>query len=340
MDIVASDIAANLIFLIHVGVVVFVVTGAFMSDPLILVLHIIVCLGIIAHWVLGNSACFLTILECYLRGVKPDDSFVHRIVSPIYHIRDDQVRPVARTITVQTHNVKNRMARRLNDPFWLYQPSILWDHKEEFLPLKQHNLEEKLNAITRLIIYAAVILSAANRNLGYASAGVMVVLLVVAVYKVVKDEEDTEQAKKAKATHVISDSDRITANPVKSLVLNESDKIENCTLPTEQNPLMTWRPFDDMNQPAPCSGPIVDTRVHDIVYNYPNWNDLYDKNGRAFVTPASATHITDREKFAQWLFGDMVSCKEDTVNCSQLLYEDLKQSKRMWPEKKSGYRAK
>lgn len=40
------------------------------------------------HWITNNDTCALTVAECTLRGVKPDKSFFHRLVSPIYNLNN------------------------------------------------------------------------------------------------------------------------------------------------------------------------------------------------------------------------------------------------------------
>ena len=55
------------------------------------IMYITVSINLILHWKLNNDACFLTFMECYLRGVESNQSFIGRIISPIYNITDTQI---------------------------------------------------------------------------------------------------------------------------------------------------------------------------------------------------------------------------------------------------------
>ncbi|KAI9193450.1 uncharacterized protein BJ171DRAFT_587154 [Polychytrium aggregatum] len=46
------------------------------------------------------------------------------------------------------------MAKRLHDPFWIFDPAILLTRADEFVPRAEFNLEEKRNSITRFVAYA------------------------------------------------------------------------------------------------------------------------------------------------------------------------------------------
>lgn len=95
--------AANIIFIIHILVVMFFVITPFLPietyGPL-LVLHAISTIFIWFHWYLGDDTCALTVMEAQLRGMtfeeaKSGKSFFHNIVSPIYKIEDDDLREIS-----------------------------------------------------------------------------------------------------------------------------------------------------------------------------------------------------------------------------------------------------
>lgn len=94
---------ANVIFAIHIAVVLFFVITPFLPvetyGPL-LVLHAISTVFIWFHWWLEDDTCALTVMEAQLRGMtfeeaKSGKSFFHNVVSPIYKIEDDDVREVS-----------------------------------------------------------------------------------------------------------------------------------------------------------------------------------------------------------------------------------------------------
>lgn len=98
-----SEFSANIIFVIHVLVVLFFVVTPFLDvdkyGPL-LILHALSTIFIWFHWWLNDDTCALTVIEGQMRGLtweecKSGKSFFHKIVSPIYKIEDEQVREIS-----------------------------------------------------------------------------------------------------------------------------------------------------------------------------------------------------------------------------------------------------
>ena len=98
-----SELSANIIFVIHILVVLFFVVTPFLDvekyGPL-LVLHALSTIFIWFHWVVNDDTCALTVIESQMRGLsweeaKSGKSFFHNLVSPIYKIEDDQVREIS-----------------------------------------------------------------------------------------------------------------------------------------------------------------------------------------------------------------------------------------------------
>lgn len=81
---------ANLIWIFHLGVVIFVLFGPFIDNPLYLLLHITLCVSLLTHWYSNNNICSLSILEAKLRGVNYTQSFTHSLISPIYDVSKTQ----------------------------------------------------------------------------------------------------------------------------------------------------------------------------------------------------------------------------------------------------------
>ena len=77
---------ADAIFLGHMCFVAFIVVVPFLkiSSWLLLTLHFVAVLNLVVHWYLNSDVCALTVLESSVRGIPMDQSFMHRIVSPIY----------------------------------------------------------------------------------------------------------------------------------------------------------------------------------------------------------------------------------------------------------------
>lgn len=81
-----NETLANVIFIFHCVVILFVLFAPFTYNPALLILHIAFCLCLLIHWVNNSNACSLTLLESHLRGLNHTDTFSHKFISPIYDI--------------------------------------------------------------------------------------------------------------------------------------------------------------------------------------------------------------------------------------------------------------
>lgn len=93
--------AANLVWLLHALIVVAALVVPFCNDDYMLALYVFMMPFLWAHWLLNDDTCALTALECHLRGLKSDgESFIYKVVSPVYKIRNAHVKSVARWASV------------------------------------------------------------------------------------------------------------------------------------------------------------------------------------------------------------------------------------------------
>ena len=86
-------IVATIIEIIHVFVVLFVVMIPLGQRRLWLmdVMHLTVVISLLLHWGFNNDTCALTQIESWFRDIPVTESFVHRIVSPVYLLPDASV---------------------------------------------------------------------------------------------------------------------------------------------------------------------------------------------------------------------------------------------------------
>lgn len=83
------NFVADLIYILHLTFVVYVLFGWISNDINSLVLYIVTLLSLKVHWYANDDTCSLTLLEQSIRGVSKQDSFINRIVSPVYKISDE-----------------------------------------------------------------------------------------------------------------------------------------------------------------------------------------------------------------------------------------------------------
>lgn len=90
-----SPLLANVCWVLHLLFLLWVVVTPFTNNEPMLVLHLMVMPFLWFHWWLNDDTCALTLMEQHLRGVQQEDSFFHSLVSPVYKIRDSDMRTVS-----------------------------------------------------------------------------------------------------------------------------------------------------------------------------------------------------------------------------------------------------
>lgn len=79
-------ILANLIFIFHLAIILFVIIAPFSGMPSILILHIVFGLSLLLHWKLNSDVCSLSVFESGLRGVNYKETFTHKFIAPVYNV--------------------------------------------------------------------------------------------------------------------------------------------------------------------------------------------------------------------------------------------------------------
>ena len=100
---------------IHFLVIAFFVTGPYLSldanlrvnhpwlqrlgfeegvSPIDL-LYVASGVGLILHWLMNSDICVLTQIEALFRGKKAEESFLKRLIRPIYIITDDKLKKLS-----------------------------------------------------------------------------------------------------------------------------------------------------------------------------------------------------------------------------------------------------
>ena len=205
------------------------------------------------------------------------------------------------------------------DSFWTDNPSILLDRNRlvEFVPTADMTQPEKLNALTRLLVYTGIVLLAYTRKLWPLYIPLLGCVFVAFLFKMSRQERgDLAQQKRDDATESLPDPTADIRPPF-------------CTPPTRENPFMNvlmneWG--DNPTRPAACKydGVESETRSHFNYNLYKDIDDLYEKNNgqRQFFTMPYTTIPNDQGSFARWLYKVPSTCKEDQSNCMR--YEDLR----------------
>lgn len=95
-----NELLANVIFVFHCVIILFVLFAPFTYNPALLILHITFCISLLIHWVNNSNACSLTLIESQLRGLDHTDTFSHKFISPIYDISATNWNTICYIITI------------------------------------------------------------------------------------------------------------------------------------------------------------------------------------------------------------------------------------------------
>jgi len=194
--------------------------------------------------------------------------------------------------------------------FWTQNISELV--KPVLIPTDYMSFDEKLNTLTRLIVFICLILALILRDARILLLMIILVLLIVVLY--------TYQT-----TFSIQTDNFLNKNDL--------DIVDNviCTKPTKNNPYMNPNllHINDDIPACPLSNQAVDERADELFDSgmYRNVDDIYDRttSKRQFYTVPASTIPNDQTTFANWLYNRGPSCKENNGDrCYTNMYRDIR----------------
>lgn len=190
----------------------------------------------------------------------------------------------------------------VSDQFWMNDYKILFDlsRVKEFVPTFDMSTAEKLNAISRFLIYAGLILTFMYAD--YLFMYVPIIGLALICYVFLNSEEPEGF---------------------------NTDDHGDCVKPTRDNPFMNVLMTDNTDRSPACN--IEDPKVKSDMKKlfehglYTNANDIWDRNNsqRQFYTNPSTTVPNDRDSFMKWCYNTPYVCKDGDQHAC-LKNEDLR----------------
>jgi len=205
-------------------------------------------------------------------------------------------------------------------PFWVNDIKVLFNqnHIMHLVPLETMSFEEKLNAMTRLVIIMTLLGYLITKKNKFIITGIITILAIIFLYKI-KTEPNSKKTINIKEGF---------SNPELYKLLKK-----NFTEPSQQNPLMNVLPTEiqdnpERNQAAPAYNKAVEKEINEktkefITNNFDDKtniderlfkdlgdNVMFDNSMRAWYSTANTTVPNDQKSFAEYCYGDMVSCKE------------------------------
>jgi hypothetical protein len=223
-----------------------------------------------------------------------------------------------------------KIIKRRAVPFWSENPNILFDHKYifEFFPIDTMSYEQKLNAITRVVLLLTILGFVFSKNLRIIIIGIITIGVIYLMHYYHGIEKDKVEINKiAKEGFENGPAyDYLTSKniPIRSDIFQEPDSSNPFS-----NVLMTDYDYNPNKKPAPPSfNENINKKIlHDakqfVSDANPDQPDIADKlfkdlgeqfvfeqSLRQFNSNPSTTIPNDQGAFAEFCYGSMISCKE------------------------------
>lgn len=218
----------------------------------------------------------------------------------------------------EQNNKEEHNKEKDNTKFWIYDPNVLLDKNKIFdlWPLESMSREEKLNAISKFVIYLTLIGIFLFRSIKLLFTGIITLVILIFSYFILNNRSK-------KLNEAFSNAN-----------LYQQFK-HNYTNPNTKNPVMNVLLPEIQNNPhrlpaAPSYNTDVEEQINNstkdiIKQNFDDqsideklFNDLGDKfqfeqSMRQFYSTANTRVPNNQKDFAQFCYGNMASCKDGDI---------------------------
>lgn len=214
--------------------------------------------------------------------------------------------------------------------FWLNNPTILFNSNNigQLWPEKSMTADSKLNAITRLVILLSILGYLITKNMRVLITGFATLIAIIVLHYTQKQTNDNKLVK-APAKEGFSNLSMTKLNRMDLTRPSKDNPIMNVLLPQIQ---------DNPNRPeaAPAFNPLIEKEINrcvedSVVDNFDDktgikdrlFKDLGDQfdldmSMRQWYATPSTTVPNNQKSFAEFCYGDMISCKEgNALACTQ-----------------------
>ena len=213
--------------------------------------------------------------------------------------------------------------------FWIQDPTVLLrkDQIAEFWPTESMSSNEKLNAVTRLVVILTIIGYSMTKNTNVLVTAFVTLGLVVLLYFINRSDKKVSFSREG-----------FTGKEDHAKSHGEHKKI-NFQTPDRENPMMNVMPSQINERPsrepaAPSFVPKVESEINKAVQENvvssltegtPDMEDAvdrrlfqdlgdqmqFDQSMRSFYTTPNTQVPNDQKAFAEFCYGDMPSCKDN-----------------------------
>ena len=224
----------------------------------------------------------------------------------------------------------------MSTQFWTNEPTILLNKEYIFdlWPTSNMNYEQKLNAITRLIIIITILGYILTSSMRILVAGIVTIVVIFVMYKMRKQKLTSEIMKEGfkitgnESSGLYGDKTKTITNPeTLQTALKSEFKLGNKKNPFSNVLLTDIMDDPDRNAAPPSFNTEVDVDItknikKSVQFMNPGikntnkqlygelWENFeLDQSNRAFFSTANTRVVNDQGAFSKFLYGDMPSAK-------------------------------
>tara|TARA_B100001094_G_scaffold324599_1_gene377446 strand:- start:903 stop:1520 length:618 start_codon:yes stop_codon:yes gene_type:complete len=194
----------------------------------------------------------------------------------------------------------------MNNIFWGDNIQVLFNIKylKEFIPTEKMSFTQRLNAISRFIIYYFTLLSIYNNNFKNILYCILLLIVIYYIYNINKNKYNTEP---------YNNFENQNSNDIE----NEDNK-SKYTSSTKNNPFMNVL-LNELSEGERKPANYCDKNIEDNFSNniYSDIEDIFNRKtaSRQFYTNPVTTSVNDQTNFAKFLY-NKPSCKNgDKEQC-------------------------
>lgn len=202
-----------------------------------------------------------------------------------------------------------------DDPVFLVKPTRLI----EFFPVADQSLSERVNALSRLVMYMGIGVAILEKRSFGLQMAVVVLGIICLLWKTASARDGL--VKTPNADDAVESFDVLPAT---------------CTEPSAGNPYMNYVVGDPASRGPACVGPGTEQMVKNY-FEEGLYSDVTDNvfmdpgNPRTFLTQPVTTMPNDRDKLAEWLYADGNLGSPDRPRTMPLPYSDERSNRQLVP---------
>jgi hypothetical protein len=226
-------------------------------------------------------------------------------------------------------------------PFWVNDPNVLLQQGSELFPTQNMSLEKRLNAISRTVIILTFLVFIYTQRARTLIMGGITLAAIVFFYSVETKGSLEPFVNKGSLDSFVNKGS--STEPFISKVVKDTLDDKGITVPTDvfdqstsinpySNVMLTDYEYNVNKKPAPpASNPIVadnilknakqqcielngtNSDIADKLFNGLEGNYVFEQSQRQFVSQPNTMIPNDQGAFANFLYGNMPSCKEGNL---------------------------